>query len=92
MACVAPAYAPSRGLSRSTPVSSHEDDPSWLYLPLQCGFTIWPTNATLPNGSKYTYQVQHQYGDVIQQFVDSANAYGVGYGFYCECMQPCTAG
>ena len=47
---------------------------------LQCGFTIWPTNATLPDGSKYTYQVPPQYGDVIRQFVESADAYGVGYG------------
>ena len=47
---------------------------------LQCGFTIWPTNATLPDGSKYTYQVPPQYGDIIRQYVDSADAYGVGYG------------
>ena len=53
-----------------------------MHLLLQCGFTIWPTNATLPDGSKYTYQVPRQYGDIIRQFVDSADAFGVGYGFY----------
>ena len=45
-----------------------------------CGFTLWPTNATLPDGSSYSYHVQPRYGDVLRQFVDSANAYGVGYG------------
>ena len=45
-----------------------------------CGFTLWPTNATLPDGSSYSYHVQPRYGDVLRQFVDSADAYDVGYG------------
>jgi len=53
-----------------------------------CGFTLWPTNATLPDGSSYSYHVQPRYGDVLRQFVDSANAYDVGYGnSTCMCQR-----
>ena len=57
-----------------------------------CGFTLWPTNATLPDGSSYSYHVQPRYGDVLRQFVDSANAYGVGYGASQLYVHPWTAG
>ena len=52
-----------------------------------CGFAIWPTNATLPDGSKYDYQVEAQYGDIVRQFVNSASDYNVGYGFYYSVMK-----
>jgi alpha-L-fucosidase len=50
-----------------------------------CGFTLWPTQSTLPDGAKYGYDVAAPGAlnrDVLQEFVDSANAAGVGYGFY----------
>ena len=56
-----------------------------------CGFTLWPTNATLPDGSPYGYSVGTSEAsikeDVLQMFVDSANAAGVGYGFYYSIMK-----
>ena len=54
-----------------------------------CGFTLWPTNATLPDGSSYSYHVQPRYGDVLRQFVDSADAYDVGYGNSTCLCQTC---
>ena len=47
-----------------------------------CGFALWPTQSTLPNGEKYNYDVSSttMNRDVLQEFVDSANAAGVGYG------------
>ena len=50
-----------------------------------CGFTLWPTKAKLPDGGNYGYDVgvPGAFGrDVLQEFVDSANQAGVGYGFY----------
>ena len=50
-----------------------------------CGFTLWPTKSTLPDGSPYGYDVSAPGAinrDVLQEFVDSAKAVGVGYGFY----------
>ena len=56
-----------------------------------CGFCLWPTKAKLPDGSPYGYSVgaakaaiQH---DVLAQFVASAEAAGVGYGFYYSIMK-----
>jgi alpha-L-fucosidase len=68
-----------------------------------CGFLLWPTNATLPlpltsndnitsttttttttRTRPYEYQARV---DVLQQFVDSASAAGVGYGFYYSIMK-----
>jgi len=56
-----------------------------------CGFALWPTEATLPDGSAYGYNVGMpgaaiQY-DVLQRFVDSAKSAGVGYGFYFSIMK-----
>ncbi|CAE7474256.1 FUC1 [Symbiodinium sp. KB8] len=56
-----------------------------------CGFALWPTEATLPDGSPYGYNVGMpgaaiQY-DVLQRFVDSAKSAGVGYGFYYSIMK-----
>lgn len=56
-----------------------------------CGFTLWPTNATLPDGSPYGYSVGTPRAaikeDVLRMFVDSAKAAGVGYGFYYSIMK-----
>jgi alpha-L-fucosidase len=56
-----------------------------------CGFCLWPTKATLPDGSPYGYSVGAEGAaiqrDVLQEFVDSANAAGVGYGFYYSIMK-----
>lgn len=50
-----------------------------------CGFTLWPTLATLPDGSPYDYSVGSEGAavkdDVIGMFVDEAEKHGVGYGF-----------
>ena len=56
-----------------------------------CGFLLWPTNSTLPDGSPYGYSVGTSKAaikeDLLQMFVDSANAAGVGYGFYYSIMK-----
>jgi hypothetical protein len=56
-----------------------------------CGFTLWPTKSKLPDGSPYGYSVGSKgaaiQSDVLRQFVDSANAAGVGYGFYYSIMK-----
>eukprot|EP00747_Dinoflagellata_sp_TGD_P223480 gnl/TRDRNA2_/TRDRNA2_95038_c0_seq1.p1 gnl/TRDRNA2_/TRDRNA2_95038_c0~~gnl/TRDRNA2_/TRDRNA2_95038_c0_seq1.p1 ORF type:complete len:490 (+),score=68.19 gnl/TRDRNA2_/TRDRNA2_95038_c0_seq1:29-1498(+) len=56
-----------------------------------CGFLLWPTTSRLPDGRPYGYNVggpgaaiQH---DILQQFVESAKAAGVGYGFYYSIMK-----
>ena len=51
-----------------------------------CGFLLWPTQSKLPSGAPYGYNVGAkgaavQY-DVLKEFVASADAAGVGYGFY----------
>merc|ERR1711871_1316971 len=50
-----------------------------------CGFCLWPTAAKLPDGAPYGHNVGTKgasiHRDVLQEFVDSANAAGVGYGF-----------
>lgn len=48
-----------------------------------CGFYLWPTKVTLPDGSPYTYHVnESSYGDVLAQFRDATSARGIGHGFY----------
>ena len=56
-----------------------------------CGFGLWPTKSKLPDGSPYGYNVGAegaaiQY-DVLREFVNSADAAGVGYGFYYSIMK-----
>ena len=46
-----------------------------------CGFLLWPTNTTLPDGSPYTYHVPPEL-NVLQQFSDAMEAAGIGHGFY----------
>eukprot|EP01062_Namystynia_karyoxenos_P007688 TRINITY_DN12701_c0_g1_i1.p1 TRINITY_DN12701_c0_g1~~TRINITY_DN12701_c0_g1_i1.p1 ORF type:complete len:478 (+),score=111.41 TRINITY_DN12701_c0_g1_i1:82-1434(+) len=55
-----------------------------------CGFALWPTKTTLPDGSPYGYSVASPgaFGrDVLREFVDAAGAAGVGYGFYYSIMK-----
>ena len=56
-----------------------------------CGFLLWPSKSTMPNGNPYGYNVgakgaaiQH---DVLREFVNSANAFGIGFGFYYSIMK-----
>ena len=49
-----------------------------------CGFLLWPTRSTLPDGSPFNYNTKT---DVLQEFVDAAKAHGVGYGFYYSIMK-----
>ena len=53
-----------------------------------CGFLLWNTSTTLPDGTPYGYAVQRPNGlpsyprDVIQEYVDTMRREGLGYGFY----------
>ncbi|CAK9101287.1 unnamed protein product [Durusdinium trenchii] len=51
-----------------------------------CGFALWPSHATLPDGSLYGYNVGMPGAkvqvDVLKSFVDAAKRAGIGYGFY----------
>ena len=49
-----------------------------------CGFLLWPTKSTLPDGSPFKYHTQT---DILAEFVDAAKANGVGYGFYYSIMK-----
>jgi alpha-L-fucosidase len=49
-----------------------------------CGFCLWPTRSKMPDGTPYGY---HASDDVLGQFVQSANAAGVGYGFYYSILK-----
>eukprot|EP01052_Picozoa_sp_SAG31_P004250 SAG31_NODE_174_length_21353_cov_23.387974_20_plen_763_part_00 len=59
-----------------------------------CGFALWPTKTKLPDGSPYGYNVGAPNtprvgltGDVLRDFVQSAKAAGVAYGFYFSMMK-----
>lgn len=52
-----------------------------------CGFCTWPTNATLPDGSRYPYSVafsswREGKGDVVSSFLSSVTKAGLGAGYY----------
>jgi alpha-L-fucosidase len=52
-----------------------------------CGFCTWPTNATLPNGTRYPYSVAYStwrggQGDVVKSFLQSVTKAGLGAGYY----------
>ena len=48
-----------------------------------CGFTLWPSNATEPDGSRYNYSVWSAgRDDVVARFRDSCNTRGIGVGYY----------
>ena len=46
-----------------------------------CGFYLWPSNVTLPDGTRYPYAVNASL-NVLQQFSDTMRARGLGHGFY----------
>jgi alpha-L-fucosidase len=57
-----------------------------------CGFCLWPTETRLPDGlGGYGYHVGAPQAaiatDVLQEFVNSAKAAGVGWGFYYSIMK-----
>lgn len=50
-----------------------------------CGFLLWNTSSSLPDGSEYGYAVQRRtlpsFGrDVIQEFSEQLSAAGLGHG------------
>ena len=52
-----------------------------------CGFVLWPSNATLPNGTRYPFSVANTRwrggkGDVVAEFLASTKKHGLGSGFY----------
>eukprot|EP00049_Salpingoeca_infusionum_P017725 m.354135 g.354135 ORF g.354135 m.354135 type:complete len:581 (-) comp16928_c0_seq1:238-1980(-) len=52
-----------------------------------CGFLLWDTQVTLPDGSEYVFGVKRKtvpsFGqDVIEQFSTQLEAAGLGHGFY----------
>ena len=46
-----------------------------------CGFLLWNTSTTLPDGSPYAYHVPPEL-NVLRQFTDAADDAGIGHGFY----------
>jgi len=48
---------------------------------LSCGFLLWETNVTLPDGSPYGYNVNGS-TQVMELFSAAARAAGLGYGWY----------
>lgn len=46
-----------------------------------CGFLLWETNTTLPDGSPYGYNVNSTI-PVMKMFAEAATAAGLGYGWY----------
>jgi hypothetical protein len=52
-----------------------------------CGFATWPSNATMPDGSRYNYSVtssawREGKGDVVASFKASCLRVGLGIGYY----------
>eukprot|EP00041_Stephanoeca_diplocostata_P039734 m.1637621 g.1637621 ORF g.1637621 m.1637621 type:complete len:471 (+) comp25984_c0_seq1:180-1592(+) len=50
-----------------------------------CGFLLWPTSVTLPNGENYGYHVGGKGGigiDVAKEFVSKMQAAGMPHSFY----------
>lgn len=50
-----------------------------------CGFFLWPTKVTLPDGSNYGYHVFGKDGlhvDILKEFREAVMAAGLKYGFY----------
>ena len=48
-----------------------------------CGFYLWDTNVTLPDGTPYRYHVNlTTHGDVLRQIVEATSARNIGHGFY----------
>mmetsp|Transcript_35609 Transcript_35609/g.63321 ORF Transcript_35609/g.63321 Transcript_35609/m.63321 type:complete len:467 (+) Transcript_35609:39-1439(+) len=52
-----------------------------------CGYTLWPSNATEPDGKRYNYSVAFSSwrsgrGDVLADFIASCSKRGIGVGYY----------
>ena len=50
-----------------------------------CGFLLWPTNVTLPDGSNYGYHVGGKGGlgiDIVKMFAEAMQAEGLPHSFY----------
>jgi alpha-L-fucosidase len=57
-----------------------------------CGFCTWPSDATLPDGSRYPYPVAYSpwpggKGDVVGSFMQSVIKAGMGTGYYYSLHQ-----
>ena len=54
-----------------------------------CGFCTWPSNATMPDGSRYPYSTAYSswrggQGDVVASFLRSVTGAGLGAGYYYD--------
>eukprot|EP00729_Bicosta_minor_P009523 gene9523-13495_t len=49
-----------------------------------CGFTLWPSNVALPDGTRYNYTVRESSRpiDLVEEFVTAARAAGITPGIY----------
>ena len=61
---------------------------AWMDAKHGCGFLLWPTKTTLPDGSPYGYDVGAEGSrlkgrDVVKEFRDSMRGVGIGPG-YCK--------
>eukprot|EP01043_Picozoa_sp_COSAG02_P023761 COSAG02_NODE_1277_length_13502_cov_14.551593_14_plen_554_part_00 len=57
-----------------------------------CGFCTWPSNATLPDGTRYPYSTAHSTwrrgaGDVVGEFLAAVTKAGLGVGYYYSLHQ-----
>jgi alpha-L-fucosidase len=59
---------------------------SWLTAKHGCGFLLWPTKTTLPDGRPYGYDVGAStagtHVDIVKQWMDLNRAAGIGPGLY----------
>merc|ERR1712166_1601456 len=58
---------------------------AWMDAKHGCGFLLWPTKTTLPDGSPYGYDVGAPGAlgrDVVKEFRDSMRAVGIAPGYY----------
>jgi len=54
-----------------------------------CGFCSWPSNATMPDGSRFPYSTAYSSwrggkGDVVESFLQSVTKAGLGVGYYYD--------
>lgn len=59
---------------------------AWLTAKHGCGFLLWPTNTTLPDGSPYGYDVGAPecptHVDIVRVWMDELRLRGIGPGLY----------
>jgi alpha-L-fucosidase len=59
---------------------------AWLTAKHGCGFLLWPTNTTLPDGSPYGYDVSAPdcptHVDIVKVWMDELRSRGIGPGLY----------